>query len=94
MASFINAGDASEVVLGSSTTMLIRILADSMGRTLSDGDEIIVTNCDHEANIGAWRELGERGVAVKTWELNRDSFRLEIDDLLPHPFNLVCHFHY
>jgi cysteine desulfurase family protein (TIGR01976 family) len=81
MAEFINAADAGEVIMGSSTSMLVRILAMNMSKYLPEGSEIIVTNCDHEANIGAWRELGGQGFIIKTWEINQDSWTLELDDL-------------
>jgi cysteine desulfurase family protein (TIGR01976 family) len=78
---FINAKESSEVILGPSTTMLIRILALSLSSTFKPGDEIVVTNCDHEANIGAWVELEKKGMLIKWWKINQDTFRMEIDDL-------------
>lgn len=78
---WLNAADVREIVMGPSTSMLLRILAHCMGQTLQPGDEIIVTNCDHEANITPWRELAHRGVKVKTWRLNPDSLMLETEDL-------------
>ena len=81
LASYVNAEDPGELVMGSSTSMLVRIMAMNLGKYLPKGSEIIVTNCDHEANIGAWRELEQVGFVIKTWRLNEDSFQLEIDDL-------------
>lgn len=81
MAGYINASDPGEIVMGSSTSLLIRILAMNMARFLPKGSEIIVTNCDHEANIGAWREMENQGFVVKTWKVNPDSWDLELDDL-------------
>lgn len=81
VADWINASEPGEVVLGPSTTQLIRILAESVGRTLSAGDEVIVTNCDHEANIGPWTELERLGVTVKTWRLDPTSLELRLEDL-------------
>jgi cysteine desulfurase family protein (TIGR01976 family) len=80
-AEFINAEDHSEVIIGSSTTMLFRILALCISNTFVPGDEIIVTNCDHEANIGAWVELEKKGMIIKWWKINQDTFRMELDDL-------------
>ena len=34
---------------------------------VDSGDEVIVTNQDHEANIGAWRRLKSRGAVIKEW---------------------------
>ncbi|MEA1887990.1 MAG: cysteine desulfurase-like protein [Bacteroidota bacterium] len=81
LAEWINASDPRELILGSSTSLLVRILADNFRRILRDGDEIIVTNCDHEANIGAWRELANYGFKVKEWRLNQDTLKLEKEDL-------------
>ncbi|MGM0666649.1 MAG: aminotransferase class V-fold PLP-dependent enzyme [Bacteroidota bacterium] len=81
LAGWINAADPKELILGSSTSLLVRILADNFRRILRDGDEIIVTNCDHEANIGAWRDLANYGFTVKEWRLNPDTLRLENEDL-------------
>ena len=81
VAGLINARESSEIIIGPSTTLLIRILALSISQTFKPGDEIIVTNCDHEANIGAWAELEKKGMAIKKWLLNRDTFQLELDDL-------------
>ena len=87
---------ADELVVGSSTSSLVARLARAIAPALSPGDEIIVTDADHEANITPWRRLAERGITLRTWHLDRDSRRLEIDDLLPL-FNdrsrLVCFTH-
>ena len=80
-AEFINAADQSEVIIGSSTTMLIRILSLCLGRTFRPGDEIIVTNCDHEANIGAWVDLHQQGIIIKWWKINPDTSNRELRDL-------------
>ena len=66
MATLINAAAAEEVVLGPSSSALFRILAHCLGQTLQPGDEIVVTNCDHEANISPWMELQRLGITVKT----------------------------
>jgi cysteine desulfurase family protein (TIGR01976 family) len=81
LAGYINAADPGEVVMGSSTSMLVRILALNMSKYLPRGSEIIVTNCDHEANIGAWREMEKQGFVIKTWKINQDSWELEVDEL-------------
>ena len=81
LAGYINASDPGEIVMGSSTSLLVRILAMNMAKYLPEGSEIIVTNCDHEANIGAWRELEYQGFVIKTWKVNPDSWELELDEL-------------
>lgn len=81
MAKFINAADPAEVVLGPSTSALLRMLAQCFRPTLQPGDEIIVTNTDHEANISPWVELEREGIVVKTWRVNPTNFELELADL-------------
>ncbi|MBD2386081.1 cysteine desulfurase-like protein [Cylindrospermum sp. FACHB-282] len=81
MATLINASSPQEVVMGSSTTMMLKILALCLGQTFAPGDEIIVTNCDHEANIGAWVALAAQGIKVKFWQVRPDSLELNLADL-------------
>jgi cysteine desulfurase family protein (TIGR01976 family) len=83
MADWLGAESASEVILGSSATQLLRNLALSMGRTLKPGDELIVTNCDHEANIGAWVDLERLGAKVKVWEVDPRALELRLETLEP-----------
>lgn len=78
---WINARDPKEIVMGSSTSLLIRTIADNFRRHWKKGDEIIVTNLDHEANIGAWRNLSDDGFVIKEWRVNPDTFNLEEEDL-------------
>ncbi|MBW4544141.1 MAG: cysteine desulfurase-like protein [Symplocastrum torsivum CPER-KK1] len=86
MATLINAKSASEVVMGSSTTLLLRILSLCLSQTWNPGDEVIVTNCDHEANIGAWVDLEKQGIKIKVWRINPDTLKLHLEDLEP----LLC----
>ena len=81
MTELINAGDDREIILGSSTTALIKNLSYSLAEILDPGDEIIVTNCDHEANIGAWRALEKRAIDIKEWRINQDTLKLDLEDL-------------
>ncbi len=81
MATFINANSYKEVVMGPSTTMMLKVLSICLGQTFIPGDEIIVTNCDHEANIGAWVALEKQGMKVKVWQVNPDSLELHLADL-------------
>jgi cysteine desulfurase family protein (TIGR01976 family) len=81
MATLINATDPSEVVLGPSTSALLRILAHCLGQTWEAGDEVIVTNCDHEANISPWMALQRQGIVVKVWSVNPETWELDLADL-------------
>ena len=79
-AEMINA-DNDEIIIGGSTTMNMYVLSNAIKSLLKPGDEVIVTNQDHEANVGAWRRLADHGMIVKEWQINNDTAELEIDDL-------------
>lgn len=81
MATLINANSSKEVVMGPSTTMMLKVLSICLGQTFTPGDEIIVTNCDHEANIGAWVTLEKQGIKVKVWQIRPDTLELDLADL-------------
>lgn len=82
-----------EVSFGPSTTQNTYVLANAFADWLLDGDAIIVTNQDHEANTGPWRRLADRGIKVLEWQLNKDTGHLDINDLqklLENGVKLVC----
>jgi cysteine desulfurase family protein (TIGR01976 family) len=79
-AEMINA-NKDEIIIGGSTTMNIYVLSNAMKHFIKPGDEVIVTNQDHEANIGAWRRLSECGAIIKEWQINPKNAELEIEDL-------------
>lgn len=81
IARFVGAARPEEVVLGPSTTVLVRFLATAMASRLEPGDEVILTNFDHESNIGPWRILEARGVVFKTWSLDPATFEVNLEDL-------------
>ncbi len=81
IAQTLNAKLAHEAVIGGSSTALIRLFSIVIGKTLNAGDEIIITNADHEANISPWKNLAEQGIVIKTWEFNKETFQLELEDL-------------
>jgi len=80
VAGLLNA-DVADVTLGPSTTMNCYVLAQAIRPLLQPGDEIVVTNQDHEANIGCWRRLAEFGIRVREWGIDPDSGELNIEDL-------------
>lgn len=81
VAELVNAAHDEEVVMGGSTTLLMFLLTQALRPGIVAGDEIIVTDTDHEANIGGWMRLREAGAVVKVWAVNRDSLELEPDEL-------------
>jgi cysteine desulfurase family protein (TIGR01976 family) len=82
MADFLGAGSPREIVIGSSMTSLTFQMSRTLGRGFEPGDEIIVTRMDHEGNVSPWLHLAkDRGLAVKWVDFNRDTWRIEPDDL-------------
>ena len=71
----------SLVCFGPSTTQNVYVLAHAFGEMLSEGDAIIVTNQDHEANTGAWRRLANRGIEIREWQIDPQTGLLNPDDL-------------
>ena len=62
--------DPLELHFGPSTTQNVYVLARALRPLWRDGDEIIVSCQDHEANGGAWRRLAERGLKVVEWHVD------------------------
>ncbi len=80
VAAFLNAPSPRSVVFGPNATTLVELLAQSFGKTLAAGDEIIVSALEHHANRDPWRRLEAHGVVVKTWPV-REEARLALRDL-------------
>jgi cysteine desulfurase family protein (TIGR01976 family) len=76
LAAWLNAG-ADEVQFGPSTSQNTYVLAQALRRHLAPGDEIIVTDQDHEANVGAYARLADDGVVVREWKVNPVTAELE-----------------
>jgi len=92
MAEMIGA-EIDEIVVGPSTTLNVFVLAQALRRYFEPGDEIIVTQQDHEANGGAWRRLADDGLVIKEWCIDPKSGELntaDLDDLLSPRSRLVC----
>ena len=81
IASFINAKDIKEIIVGPTTTMLLRILSICISRLWKPGDEVVVTNSDHEANVSCWTDLKEKGIIIKIWKLNPETLEFDLNDL-------------
>lgn len=93
IAELIGARRPDELVMGPSTTALIYTLAAAMAESIRPGDEIIVTDSDHEANIGPWKTLEEKGATIKVWSVRADTLDLALEDLealMGERTRLVC----
>ncbi|MGQ0761681.1 MAG: cysteine desulfurase-like protein [Acidobacteriota bacterium] len=64
-ADFLNASN-DEIVFGPNTTTMIYHLSRALGRRFGPGDEIVITELEHHANVAPWQALEvERGVTLK-----------------------------
>ncbi|HEV2855560.1 MAG TPA: cysteine desulfurase-like protein [Thermoanaerobaculia bacterium] len=79
-AAFLGAPDWRSVSFGQNMTTLTYSLSYAVTRALEPGDEIVITQLDHEANRGPWLNLPERGIVVREAALRPDG-RLDLDDL-------------
>jgi len=94
---------AVEVHFGPSTSQNTYVLAQALRPLLQPGDEIIVTNQDHEANSGSWRRLAAHGIVVREWRVDAETGTLDEAQLerlfsartrllaFPHASNVVAH---
>ena len=82
-AALLGASSGQEIVIGQSMTMLTFQMARSLCRGWGPGDEIIVSRLDHEGNISPWLLAAqERGITVRWLPFNRESWRIEPEDLV------------
>ncbi|MGD0502736.1 MAG: cysteine desulfurase-like protein [Steroidobacteraceae bacterium] len=82
VATFLGAVSADCISFGQNMTTLNYSLSHAIGRTLKagDGDEVLISELDHEANRGPWLALRERGIRVQEVRL-LESGVLDYDDL-------------
>ena len=79
-AKMINAKN-NEILIGGSTSINLYVLSNALKKYIEPGDEIIVTNQDHEANISPWRRLKQEGAKIIEWKFNLENHELEIPQL-------------
>ena len=80
LADFLNAS-SSEIVFGANMTTLTFHLARALGREYKPGDEIVVTELDHHANVAPWRALEkERGLKVRAAKMIPETGQLDWQD--------------
>jgi len=80
MAAWLNI-ETDELHFGPSTSQNSYVIAQALRQELSPGDEVIVTNQDHEANVGAWARLEDAGITVREWKIDPDTAELHPMDL-------------
>jgi len=79
MADFLGAS-ADEIVFGPNMTTLTYRLSRALGREMEPGDEVVVTELDHHANVDPWKALvRERGVRVRTVPMIPETGSLDLE---------------
>jgi cysteine desulfurase family protein (TIGR01976 family) len=80
LATFLGAENAACISFGQNMTTLAYSLSAAIGKTLKPGDEVLITQLDHEANRGPWLRLQERGAKVHEVRLLPNG-RLDYEDM-------------
>lgn len=73
--------NSDEIVFGANMTTLTFAFSRAISRELKAGDEIVVTRLDHDANVSPWLELAEKGVVIRTVDINPEDCTLDFADL-------------
>jgi len=102
LSAYLNIGE-EELNFGPSTSQNVYVLAQALRPMWKDGDEIIISCQNHEANSGAWRRLENQGIVVRDWHVDEKTGRLAVNDLddlitertrliaFPHASNVIAH---
>jgi cysteine desulfurase family protein (TIGR01976 family) len=80
LAAFLGAAGPECISFGQNMTTLNYALSAAIGRTLKDGDEVLITQLDHEANRSPWLRLRERGAVIQEVKL-KASGELDLADM-------------
>ena len=82
MADFYNASAAQDIVFGNNMTTLTLYISRSISREWKEGDEIVVTRLDHDANVTPWvLAAQDRNVKVNWVDFDVEDGTLKLDDL-------------
>ena len=69
-----------EVAFGENSTAINFKLSQAIARDLKPGDEILITDIDHDANRSPWEILSDRGVIIKSVRVNTETLTLDLED--------------
>lgn len=79
VADFLNC-EACEVAFGGSSSTNNFLLAHGIARDLQPGDELLITDLDHECNRSPWRTLEERGFVIKSVAVHPETCTIDVED--------------
>ncbi len=82
LADFVGADDWKEIVFGANMTSLTFAFSRAIAQTWSEGDNIVVTRLDHDANVSTWALAArDHGVEVRYAEIHKGDCTLDVTDL-------------
>lgn len=82
MADFYNAPSAEEIVFGNNMTTITLHISRSISREWKEGDEIVLTRLDHDANVTPWvLAAQDKGVKINWVDFDVEDGTLKLDDL-------------
>ena len=80
--SFLNASESDEIIFTKGTTEALNFLANSIAnKFMGEGDEIILSEIEHHANIIPWQMVAEKYKLNINYVKVNDDFSLDLDDL-------------
>ena len=82
MATFLGAASPDEIVFTKSATEGINLVAFALTGSLKPGDEILITEIEHHANLVPWQQLALRTGATLRWFKSDPEGRVEVDPSL------------
>ncbi len=77
---FLNAASSDEIIFTRSATQSLNLVANSIGQSIGEGDEIILSIMEHHSNIVPWHFLRERKGAVLKWIGIDEAGNLRMDE--------------
>jgi cysteine desulfurase family protein (TIGR01976 family) len=80
-AALLGARSPSEIVFGANMTSLALTASSAFARLFRAGDEVVVSDLDHDANIGPWLELEAAGITVRRIPVLAETGTLDLDAL-------------
>lgn len=82
VADFLGASDPDCVVFGQNMTSLTFAFSRSLSKSWGEGDEIVVTRLDHDANVTPWvMAAADAGATVRKVEIRSDDCTLDMDSM-------------
>jgi cysteine desulfurase/selenocysteine lyase len=82
LASFLGAASPDEIVFTKSATEGINLVAFGLAMSLGPGDEVLISEIEHHANLVPWQQLAQRTGATLKWFRQRPDGRLDVDETL------------